>query len=103
MSAGETKRIAFTVEYDGSAYHGWQLQRRDASVQGELERVLPRLFARPARVLGSGRTDRGGHALGQVASVDAAVRWDALELRRVLNALLPDDIRIAAAAEVNSG
>ncbi len=101
MSAGETKRIAFTVQYDGSGYHGWQLQRSDPSVQGELERVLSRLFASPARVRGAGRTDRGVHAIGQVASVDAPVRWTAPELCRAMNALLPPEIRIAAASEVS--
>jgi hypothetical protein len=62
---------------------------RERSVQGELERVLSRLFDGPARVLGSGRTDRGVHATGQVATVDAPARWSAEELRRALNALLP--------------
>src|SRR5690606_10127525 len=67
MSGGEHRRIAFTLQYDGSAFFGWQLQPDRRSVQGEVERVLSRLFARPARVTGSGRTDRGVHATGQVA------------------------------------
>ena len=100
MSAGETKRIAFTVAYDGSAYHGWQLQRSDPSVQGALERVLGRLFARPTRIRGAGRTDRGVHAIAQVASVDAPLRWSPPELLRAMNALLPPDVRVSAAADV---
>jgi tRNA pseudouridine38-40 synthase len=100
MTDPETRRIAFTVQYDGSAFHGWQLQREHRSVQGELERVLGKLFDRPARVLGSGRTDRGVHALGQVGSVDAPGRWSAPELRRSMNALLPPEVWIAHAAGV---
>lgn len=103
MSAGETKRIAFTVAYDGSAYHGWQLQRSDPSVQGALERVLSRLFARPTRIRGAGRTDRGVHAIAQVASVDAPLRWSPPELQRAMNALLPRDVRVSASAEVAPG
>jgi tRNA pseudouridine38-40 synthase len=95
MSPEPDQRFAFTVHYDGSAFHGWQLQPADPSVQGELERVLSRLFNRPARVTGSGRTDRGVHATGQVASVDAPVSWTAPALRRALNALLPPSIWIA--------
>lgn len=101
MSGAETKRIAFTVQYDGQAYFGWQLQKKEASVQGELERVLSRLFDRPARVLGSGRTDRGVHATGQVAAVDAPGRWGAAELKRAMNALLPDSVWVADASEVD--
>jgi len=100
MTLPETHRIAFTVQYDGSAFYGWQVQREHRSVQGELERVLGTLFARPARVLGSGRTDRGVHATGQVASVDAPTRWSATELRRAMNALLPPEIWVARAAVV---
>jgi tRNA pseudouridine38-40 synthase len=100
MGSGAKRRIAFTVQYDGSAYFGWQLQPDQPSVQGELERVLSRLFAAPARVIGSGRTDRGVHAVGQVAAVDAPAGWDATELRRALNALLPPNIWIARATPV---
>jgi tRNA pseudouridine38-40 synthase len=94
-----THRIGLTVQYDGRAFFGWQLQREERTVQGELERVLSRLFGRPARVTGSGRTDRGVHATGQVASVDAPARWSAAELQRALNALLPDDVWVADAVQ----
>jgi tRNA pseudouridine38-40 synthase len=100
MAPGRGKRIAFTVHYDGRPFFGWQLQPDQPSVQGELERVLSRLFDFPARVIGSGRTDRGVHATGQVAAVDAPPRWEPPELRRALNALLPDAIWIERAAEV---
>ncbi len=100
MVPGPDKRFAFTVHYDGSAFFGWQLQREDPSVQGELERVLSRLLDRPARVTGSGRTDRGVPAIGQVATVDAPARWVASDLRRAMNALLPDSIWVAGISEV---
>jgi tRNA pseudouridine38-40 synthase len=100
MTPGHQKRIAFTVHYDGGSFFGWQLQPEQRSVQGELERVLSRLFDRPARVTGSGRTDRGVHATGQVAIVDAPSRWTARDLRRAMNALLPGEVWVADASEV---
>lgn len=90
--AATTHRIRLTLHYDGSAFYGWQLQPRHRSVQGELEAVLGRLFARPARVIGAGRTDRGVHAVGQVAAVDSPRKWTPEALRRALNALLPADV-----------
>jgi tRNA pseudouridine38-40 synthase len=95
----EDHRIRFTVHYDGRDFFGWQVQARERTVQGELERVLSRLFNRPAGVIGSGRTDRGVHATGQVAAVDAPAKWTPDALRRALNALLPGDVWIADAAE----
>ncbi len=92
METRETQRIRLTLHYDGAVFFGWQLQLRERTVQGELERVLSRLLNRPARVLGSGRTDRGVHATGQVAVVDVPTRWSSEELRRAMNALLPKDV-----------
>jgi tRNA pseudouridine38-40 synthase len=95
----EQTRIRFTVQYDGRGYFGWQVQPGQRTVQGELERVISRLIDRPARVIGSGRTDRGVHATGQVAAVEVPARWTAHALRRALNALLPDDVWVAEASE----
>ena len=92
-------RIRFTVQYDGRSFFGWQVQPEQRTVQGELERVATRLANRPTAVVGSGRTDRGVHATGQVAAVDVPTRWSAQALRRAMNALLPDDVWIADAAE----
>jgi tRNA pseudouridine38-40 synthase len=100
MTSTAVKRIRLLLHYDGSAFFGWQLQRRERTVQGELERVLSRIFASPARVIGSGRTDRGVHATGQVATVDAPAKWTPDALRRSLNALLPADIWVAGAEQV---
>jgi tRNA pseudouridine38-40 synthase len=102
MSSEAPHRICLAVQYDGGAYFGWQLQREERTVQGELERVVSRLFDRPARVIGSGRTDRGVHALGQIASVDVPARWTPENLRRAMNALLPGDVWIAGAWSVQT-
>ncbi|MBW3628818.1 MAG: tRNA pseudouridine(38-40) synthase TruA [Gemmatimonadetes bacterium] len=100
MSTLESHRICLTLHYDGAAFFGWQLQPTERTVQGELERVLGRLFAAPVRVVGSGRTDRGVHASGQVAAVDAPGKWTPAALARALNALLPPEIWVADARPV---
>lgn len=92
METGTSIRLQLTVQYDGSEFHGWQLQPDQRTVQGELESALSRLADRRRTVLGSGRTDTGVHALGQVASVDMPTQWNAAELHRALNAVLPPDI-----------
>jgi tRNA pseudouridine38-40 synthase len=92
VDTGDTIRFLLTVHYDGSAFHGWQLQPGLRTVQGALEEVLGQLAARPRTVVGSGRTDTGVHATGQVASVDMPARWTPPELQRALNATLPPDI-----------
>ncbi len=93
------RRIRFTVHYDGRDFFGWQLQPGQRTVQGELERVLSRLTDAPCRVTGSGRTDRGVHALGQVASADVPAGWTPHALRRAMNALLARDVWVVDAAE----
>jgi len=92
VDTGDTIRFLLTVHYDGSAFHGWQIQPGLRTVQGALEEVLGRLAARPRTVVGSGRTDTGVHATGQVASVDMPARWTPPDLQRALNATLPPDI-----------
>jgi tRNA pseudouridine38-40 synthase len=100
MATPETHRICLTLHYDGAGFFGWQLQAKERTVQGELERVMGRLLDAPARVIGSGRTDRGVHAAGQVASVDAPAKWSPRALARALNALLPADVRVVDARAV---
>ena len=94
--------MRLTVHYDGSAFHGWQVQPDQRTVQGELESALSRLANSPRTVLGSGRTDTGVHATGQVASVDMPLPWSAARLLRSLNALLPDEIWVASVQEVHA-
>ena len=93
-------RRALRLAYDGTRYAGWQVQPGLPTVQGALEAALARLLGGPVRVTGSGRTDAGVHALGQVAHFDDPRGLAVERLALALNALLPDDIRALAAAEV---
>ncbi|HUY17759.1 MAG TPA: tRNA pseudouridine(38-40) synthase TruA [Candidatus Binataceae bacterium] len=94
-------QVKLTLEYDGTGYAGWQLQRDQDSIQGRIEAALERIFATPVRVRGAGRTDAGVHALGQVAAARLPRPFDAADLKRALNALLPSDIAILASAIVD--
>jgi tRNA pseudouridine38-40 synthase len=90
------QNFKIVVEYDGTAYHGWQRQKRDPSIQGALEHALARMTDQTLTVNGSGRTDAGVHALGQVASFRCRTRLGPLELLKGLNSLLPADIAVRA-------
>jgi tRNA pseudouridine38-40 synthase len=94
------RRIKLTLHYDGREFRGWQTQPGERTVQGELEGALSRLTAGPVSVLGAGRTDRGVHATGQVASAELPASWGPAEVRRALNAILPRDVWVAEAEEV---
>lgn len=93
-------RFKLTIEYDGSSFVGWQIQPRGRSVQGTIKRALEEIFKTSIKLEGSGRTDSGVHALGQVAAVSAGTRMDADELHRALGSTLPTDIRIIKVEEV---
>jgi len=82
------------IAYDGTAYAGWQVQSNQRTVQSELEAALRRRARVSVKLHGSGRTDQGVHAAGQVAHCDLPFRLAAANLTRALNALLPADIRI---------
>jgi tRNA pseudouridine38-40 synthase len=86
--------IKLTVEYDGTNYCGWQFQHNGESVQAVLERAISTFLRKPTRITGSGRTDAGVHALGQVANFLSDQKHDPHRTRRALNALTPDDITI---------
>jgi len=99
----EIVRFRLTVAYDGTAYAGWQVQPNRISVQQVIEEKLQGITKQPAvKIHGSGRTDQGVHARGQVAHVDLATRMDPPSLVRALNAALPPDIRILDAARTKS-
>jgi len=93
-------RFRLTLEYDGASYSGWQLQQGQDSIQARIEAALAQFFNQPVRIYGSGRTDAGVHARGQVTAFAAPREIDAIELRRVLNALLPPDIAVREASVV---
>ena len=90
------------IQYDGTDFHGWQVQEDQRTVQGELTRVLSLLDDRPVTVHGSGRTDAGVHAEGQVASVNLRREITPAKLRSAINGNLDRDVRVLF-AEVATG
>lgn len=96
------RAVQLVLHYDGSGFAGWQRQPRQRTVQGALEDALARLCGERVAVLGAGRTDAGVHARGQAAGVRLPERWTAPAVRRALNALLPDDVWVAAAHEMRT-
>lgn len=94
------RTVQLVLHYDGSAFAGWQVQPEQRTVQGELERVLAGLCGERIVAQGAGRTDAGVHARGQVVGVRVPEKWQAASLRRAMNALLPDDVWVAAAHEM---
>lgn len=80
------------LEYDGTEYHGWQLQPSGPTVQGTLETALTTALRHPVRIAAAGRTDAGVHALGQVVTFRTEHVFEARELRASLNALTPRDV-----------
>jgi tRNA pseudouridine38-40 synthase len=88
--------IKLTVEYDGTHYHGWQVQPTGETVQAVLEKAVSTVLGRPTHVIGSGRTDAGVHALGQVANFLSDTELEPHRVQRALNALTPDDVTIKA-------
>ena len=86
-----------TIQYDGTEFHGWQMQGERRTVQGELSRVLALIDGRAVVVHGAGRTDAGVHAEGQVASVHILREMPPEKLRGAINGNLPQDVRIIEA------
>jgi len=96
------RTVKLTIEYDGTLYHGWQVQSGVTTVQGILQERLALILGHPVCVHGAGRTDAGVHAKGQVAHFRTASRLPAAVIMRALNALLPDDIVVLEAEEMHS-
>jgi tRNA pseudouridine38-40 synthase len=91
-TAPNLTRFRATIQYDGTAFHGSQLQPNVRTVQGEIESALSKLLDTGTRVDMAGRTDTGVHALAQEIAFAAPSSWDGLDLGRGLSALLPPDI-----------
>lgn len=94
------RRIKITLSYDGTEFHGWQVQPGLATVQGAVEAVISEIEEKPVEVAGSGRTDAGVHALAQVAAFTIGNPIPLYNLRKAMNRLLPAAIRVTAAEEV---
>lgn len=95
------KKIKLLLEYDGTAYQGWQIQKNRLTIQGIIEDRILKITGEQSRVIGASRTDAGVHALGQVAVFRTESRLDPETIKRALNALLPQDIRVLDASEVD--
>lgn len=93
------RRIRLALQYDGSAFQGWQIQPSGITIQGLLQDCIFRLTGEAVKVTGAGRTDAGVHAIEQVASFDSGTRLDAGVVKRALNAMLPREIRVIKADE----
>jgi len=93
------RRIKILISYDGTDYHGWQVQPGLPTIQGVLEAVISGIEAREVQVAGSGRTDAGVHALAQVAAFSIENPIPVENLRRAMNRLLPRDIRVLSVEE----
>lgn len=88
------RNVKITIQYDGTDYHGWQIQSSGRTIQGELTRALSLLDRRHVTVHGAGRTDAGVHAEGQVASFMLERDFEETELRDAINGNLDRDIRV---------
>jgi tRNA pseudouridine38-40 synthase len=97
------RRIRVRLSYEGTDYHGWQVQPGLPTIQGTLQAALAEIEGGPVHVEGSGRTDAGVHALAQVAAFDLANPIPNENLRKAMNRLLPRDIRILEATEAAAG
>ena len=96
------RRIACTVQYEGTAYSGWQLQNDDRTVQGEIEKALEILTKEKIRITASGRTDAGVHALGQVFHFDTSHDVSLKKICSGLNGILSRDVSIQNAFNVHN-
>ena len=94
--------IKLTIEYEGTKYYGWQRQKSLLSIQGILEEKISQITQEKITLNGSGRTDAGVHALGQVANFKTNSSIPLLELTFILNRMLPLDIRIKKAERVDN-
>jgi tRNA pseudouridine38-40 synthase len=95
-----SRTVQLVLHYDGAAFSGWQRQPGERTVQGVLEDSVARLCGDHVPVIGAGRTDAGVHARGQAAGLRVPEKWTGQALRRSMNAILPDDVWVAAAFEM---
>jgi len=96
------RNIKLIIEYDGSDYQGWQRQKNtQKTIQEIIEKALKRILQERVRLIASGRTDAGVHAVGQVANFKARTKIPSRKLKQALNSLLPDDIVITKVENVD--
>lgn len=97
------KRIRLVVAYDGTNYHGWQIQPGTVTIESMLNEALTQLLREPVQVIGASRTDSGVHARGNVAVFDTESLMPPEKICLALNQRLPEDIRVQSSEEVPAG
>ena len=96
-----SEKYQLTIQYDGSDFHGWQVQAQGRTVQGDIETALSTIYSKKKiTLIGSGRTDAGVHAMAQVAHVELPDRLSPIELCQALNGNLKKDVRIDSVAKI---
>lgn len=94
------RNIRFVVQYEGTRYQGWQRQESSGNtIQGKLEALISRMCGEPIEIQGSGRTDAGVHAMGQVANFHTSSLMSVEEMQTYMNQYLPEDIAVVAISE----
>jgi tRNA pseudouridine38-40 synthase len=94
------RNIRLKIEYDGTAYSGWQLQPNAPTIQGELEKAIAQVIGKEMRIIGSGRTDTGVHALSQTANFKSETNIEIERIAPAINHHLPSDIVVHSAEDV---
>ena len=95
------RNIKITIEYDGTKFSGWQIQNKgQRTVQGEIKKAIKKIFSQDVSIIGSGRTDSGVHASGQVANFQIQSEMPSEKIIKALNGNLPEDIVILDAKDV---
>jgi tRNA pseudouridine38-40 synthase len=97
-----SKRVRLKIAYDGTAYHGWQIQEGQTTVEGVLTAAVREATGKQPEIIGASRTDAGVHALGNIAVFDTDSPIPPDKFYMVLNRLLPDDISVVSSDEVAS-
>ncbi len=94
------KTVKLILEYDGSNYMGWQIQKHGKTIQGTVKEALEKILHHEVTLKGASRTDAGVHAFGQVAVFKTTRKISPLKIQKALNGLLPPDIKVISAEEV---
>lgn len=98
----DERNVKLVIEYDGTNYHGWQIQKNLDTIQGNLEKAVLSLTGENVKIIGAGRTDSGVHAKGQVANFRISKTLKTIQIVGGLNFYLPDDIVVKSAEFVSS-
>lgn len=96
------RNIKLTIEYDGTNFSGWQVQKDKRTIEQEIEMALAKILKEEVKIIGSGRTDAGVHAMGQVANFNTDKSIKPEELLYALNTLLPFDVVVTNVEEVHN-